>query len=264
MANNRPVQYLQTDPKWANKSYSTKYESTTIKASGCGPTAMAMAIATWVDPSVTPVTTCQWSLSHGYKATGNGTYHSYFVPQAAAYGLKCEKINSGSLANLNRAQSMPYHQKAHDYVADGNLVICLMGPGNWTKGGHYILWYDNDGNDVLINDPASTSNGRHRNTWELLMQQVRYYWVIHVPKEVISMTNTELTALIEKRAKEIADERIKAYFDNLKGNTPDPWAAPYWNEAKKNGILDGSNPKNFLTRQEFSVIAHSCGFKKAN
>ena len=125
--NEKPVSYLQTDSRWAKWPYSNYNENTNIGASGCGPTAMAMVIATWVDPSVTPVTTCQWSLDHGYKATGNGTYQSYFVPQAAAYGLECYRVNTSSLQYMSSANAAKYHQEAHDAVDEGNLVIALMG-----------------------------------------------------------------------------------------------------------------------------------------
>jgi len=40
--NKQPVSYLQTDPRWDACDYSAKGEQTTIGASGCGPTAMAM------------------------------------------------------------------------------------------------------------------------------------------------------------------------------------------------------------------------------
>ena len=52
----QPVSYLQTDPKWGSLDYSAPGEKTTIAASGCGPTAMAMVLATWADMSVTPKT----------------------------------------------------------------------------------------------------------------------------------------------------------------------------------------------------------------
>ncbi len=83
----QPVSYLQTDPRWKNTDYSAKGEKTTIGASGCGPTAMSMVLATWADPAVTPKTECAWALAHGYKARGQGTYYSYFVPVARRYGL---------------------------------------------------------------------------------------------------------------------------------------------------------------------------------
>ena len=53
--NKQPVSYLQTDPRWKNKDYSAKGESTTIGASGCGPTAAAMLIETLTGKTFTPV-----------------------------------------------------------------------------------------------------------------------------------------------------------------------------------------------------------------
>ena len=133
--NNKPVSYLQTDPRWSKLPYQTSRETATIGGSGCGPTCMAMVIATLVDSSVTPVTTCNWSVNHGYKATGNGTYHSYFVPQAAAYGLECIKLNQTSLQYMYASDAKKYHDLAHDYVDDGYMVVSLQGPGLWTSGG---------------------------------------------------------------------------------------------------------------------------------
>ena len=130
----KPVVYLQTDPKWAKRPYAVKGESSTIGGSGCGPTAAAMVIATLADPSVTPVTTCDWSLAHGFKCKGNGTYYSYFGPQGKAYGLTWEQINWSDLRGLSAAKAKPYHDRALAAIKSGDMVICCMGPGNWTTG----------------------------------------------------------------------------------------------------------------------------------
>lgn len=269
MANNRPVKYLQTDSRWKSIPYTTKYESATIGGSGCGPTAMAMAIATWVNSSVTPVTTCKWASDHGYKATGAGTYHSYFVPQAKAYGLECYRVNTTSIQYLAQTTAAPYHKAAHDAVDEGNLVICLMGKGNWTRGGHYILWYDNDGDDVLINDPASTKTTRERNKFSLLKSQVRFYWVIKVPQEVISMTNSEVKKLIKQevaaQAKSVADAAIADYFAKMKKADTSSWAESAWEKAEsKKGtdgktIFDGTNPGANITREQTAVVLDRLG-----
>ena len=42
----KPISYLQTNPLWKNVDYSAKGEKTDIGESGCGPTCMAMIIAT--------------------------------------------------------------------------------------------------------------------------------------------------------------------------------------------------------------------------
>ena len=255
--NEKPVSYLQTNPKWKSLPYRTSKETATIGGSGCGPTAMAMVIATWVDPSVTPVETCKWSVDHGYKATGNGTYHSYFVPQAKAYGLVCERINTEAIKYLYPKDANAIHQKAHDYIDEGHLVICLMGKGNWTSGGHYILWYDNDGDDVLINDPASTKAHRVRNTFELLKSEVRFYWVIKRPEEEFDMTKNDVIVLIK--------EEVSKLLGATLGDTPSDYAKESWEKAKSLGITDGTNPKNDMTREGVITILDRLGLidKKA-
>ena len=121
----QPVSYLQTDPKWANISYSAKGESTTIGRAGCGPTAMAMVLATWADPAVTPKTEAAWALAHGYKYPHQGTAYSYFVPAAKRYGLECRQITPAYIyGNANS----PYHEEAKKALDNGDLVIACMGP----------------------------------------------------------------------------------------------------------------------------------------
>ena len=295
MMNNKPVSYLQTDSRWAKWPYSNKNEDTDIAESGCGPTSMAMVIATWKDPSVTPVTTCKWALNHGYKATGNGTYHSYFVPQAAAYGITCERVNTTSFAYMYASQAEPYHKKAYDAVEEGNLVICLMSKGNWTNGGHFIVWYSNDSSgNVYINDPASTKSNRVKNKYSLLKSQVRYYWICKVPKEVISMLNSEVRSMIKsevssqlssqltsinnqftsvnnkineantkitnvsnsvaKEAKTQANTAINKYFTALNGPIPSSWAEQAWYSACRAGKFDWSNPKMYMTREQVATV----------
>ena len=200
--NKQPVSFLQTDPRWKNKSYSAKGESTTIGASGCGPTAMSMVLATWADPMVTPETECAWALAHGYKAPHQGTYYSYFAPAAKRYGLSCRQLNAASIYG-NAGSS--HHATAKAEIAKGNLVIACMGKGNWTSSGHYVLvWKIDEANDIIyINDPASTKASRVRGSYKLFRQQVKYYWVIQCPtskKETITYSDVSFFAKVLDRS----------------------------------------------------------------
>ena len=91
--NKKPVSFLQTDKRWASKSYRVKGENSTIGDSGCGPAAAAMLLSTLTGKNITPVETCAWAVAHGYKALNQGTYYGYFAPQFAAYGIKCWQLN---------------------------------------------------------------------------------------------------------------------------------------------------------------------------
>lgn len=173
-----PVLYMQHDKRWANNDYSAKGEKTTIKAEGCGVACSAMVIATLVDGTVTPADTAKWSLENGFKAKGQGTYYSYFKPQFEKYGIKCSMINSKNCYHDPKAKC---HKEALDAIDNGDLVIAVMGKGNWTTSGHYVLWYGMEGNNVLINDPWSIKKQQTNASYDLFRNEVKYYWVISVP-----------------------------------------------------------------------------------
>ena len=172
--NKRPVSYLQTDGRWRGKPYRVTGEKSTIGSAGCGPSCAAMVIATMKGKSVTPVETCAWSIRHGYKALNHGTYYSYFVPQLKAYGIQCKQLLGSRI--LNQPQH-PVHDQVKRYLSDGYYVIALMGPGTWTKGGHFVLVWDWD-SKVRICDPASTRAERLNGDPDTFRREVRNYWLV--------------------------------------------------------------------------------------
>ena len=172
--NKKPVSYLQTDSRWAKKPYRVPGENSTIGSAGCGPTCAAMVISTITGKTVTPVDTCAWSIQHGYKALNQGTYYSYFRPQMAAYGIDCKQLLGSRI--LNQPQH-PIHEQVKQYLAEGYYVIALMGPGTWTKGGHFVLLWAWD-DKVRICDPASTRSERLNGDPDTFRREVRNYWLV--------------------------------------------------------------------------------------
>ena len=174
----QPVVYYQTDPRWRNIPYGVNGEKSTIGTAGCGPTSMAMVLATWADPNVNPETECAWALDNGYKCYHSGTYYSYFPPAAKRYKLRCIQLNYNNIYGDDKSA---YHAQAKKAIEENNLVIACMGKGNWTKSGHYVLVYDIQDNTIYINDPASSKPSRTQGDYSLFRQQVKYYWVIDNP-----------------------------------------------------------------------------------
>ena len=240
--NKQPVSYLQTDPKWAALDYSAPGEETTIAASGCGPTAMAMVLATWADKSVTPKTECAWALAHGYKAPRQGTYYGYFEPAGARYGLQVTRLNWSNLYGNSRSA---YHAQARDALDRGDLVIACMGKGNWTSSGHYVLVWKIQGNIVYINDPASTRAVRTQGDYNLFKQQVKYYWVVERPenmKEEPNMTEKEVRKLLE----EYLPQTEPAKYDTIED-------VPEWGQATVRKLMSkprGDNPEKMILEGE--------------
>lgn len=178
--NKVPVSYLQIDPKWKNNDYSASGENTTIGKAGCGPSCVAMVLASLTDPKITPADTCWWSKQNGYKAKNQGTYYTYIKAHLAKYGISGTQVNGSNIYKSTSSTAKNAHTKALAAIKAGNWVIACMGKGNWTSSGHYILWYDVVGSDVLIRDPNSTKSTRIRNKLSLLQNEVKYYWIIDI------------------------------------------------------------------------------------
>ena len=173
-----PVSYLQYDGRWGGNDYSAPGEKTTIAKAGCGPSCVAMIIASLADTSVTPAEACAWSLAHGYKALKQGTYYSYINAHLSKYGIKSTQVNRSSLYKSTSQTAKNAHTKALDAIKNGNWVIACMGPGTWTSSGHFVLWYGVNGKYALIHDPASLKNNRIRGDLATFQREVKYYWVI--------------------------------------------------------------------------------------
>lgn len=228
----KPVSFFQTDVRWANKDYSAPGESTTIAKSGCGPTSMAMVLATWVDAKVTPATECAWALKHGYKAARQGTYYSYFVPAGKRYGLTVERINTANIYGKTTSAALAAHDKAAAALAEGDLVIACMGIGNWTTSGHYVLCWAINGNTIYINDPISTRKARTEGDYALFKTQVKYYWIVRHPeaqKEEEIMTQDQFNKMMD------------AYVAGLAEKEPSDWSAEARDWAEQSGIIQGDS-----------------------
>lgn len=247
--NKQPVSYLQTDPRWAQCDYSAPGEKTTIGASGCGPTSMAMVLATWADPSVTPKTECAWALAHGYKAPKQGTYYGYFEPAGARYGLRVTRLNYSSLyGNATSA----YHAQVKDALDRGELVIACMGPGNWTSSGHYVLVWKIEGDTIYINDPASTKAARTKGSYSLFRQQVKYYWVIERPEQPKEEDDMDINKLLKEMTNEQAYQLVQKANRHAATLAEPEWSQKEgsWGAAIGKGITDGTAPERPVKRCE--------------
>lgn len=141
--------YSQFDKRWADIMYGT---SGTIGQAGCGPTSMAIVISTLTGEAHDPVELSRWSVAHGYRCEGNGSYHSLIPSAAAAYGLTCQ----GNLSAQGIVDALSSHK----------LVVAIMSKGHFTKNGHFIVLrgVTSDGK-ILVADPASYK--RSEQEWDL-------------------------------------------------------------------------------------------------
>lgn len=166
-SHDRPIYLLQTDSRWASRPYTAcNNSSQTIKSSACGPTSMSMLINEWIDNTYTPIDACKFSLDGGYRTVSDGTSWGFFKAVAVKYGLAYLQAGTGD-------EVMSFLEKYKDCKTG---VICSMAPGVWTSGGHFILMYYCDGNNVYVNDPGSTAEQKQKNLFTTLKNQCRQYF----------------------------------------------------------------------------------------
>lgn len=144
------VYYNQTDARWGNKPYG---KTSTIGRAGCGPTALAIAVASLTSNKVTPYDVAQWSVENGGLCEGSGSYHSLIPNGGRHYGLTVTSIGRDGKKLVEALQS-------------GKLAIAIMSKGHFTSGGHFIVLrgVTEDGK-ILVADPASVK--RSNKEWDL-------------------------------------------------------------------------------------------------
>ena len=177
-----PITYRQFDDKWTAVRYGF-VDGDTIRRWGCGPSVMAMVVATLRDPSVDPIVASQWSEDHGYftnEFESGKTLPGFFTEFAEQYGLSVREIGSSDLRALPEEGAHEVHEEALAAIEQGDWVIALMGKGHWTSEAHFVLWYDVDGEDVLIVDPNSKREDKAQNLHSLFIETVMRYWIIDV------------------------------------------------------------------------------------
>ncbi len=140
------VSYDQGDPRWASDPYGAGKAS--IGSSGCGPTSIAMVVATLTgNSSVTPLTIAN-KYGGQYHPAGDGTSWAVFPVVGRDYGLQEQNLGTD-------LSSVPAILK------QGGLVIISVGAGYFTSDGHIMVIraVSADGTQFFLADPNGT--GRH-------------------------------------------------------------------------------------------------------
>lgn len=143
--------YLQTDERWRDYLYGG---SDPIGNYGCGPTVLAMLITSFTNVDMTPPEASDWAVDAGYWSKRSGSYHDIMVYGPTAFGLTVERFSV-------------YTESAVKTILENNKVlVCLMGPGHFTKSGHFIIINGmNADGTVRILDPFSQE--RTDKTWKV-------------------------------------------------------------------------------------------------
>ena len=131
--------YSQIDSRWKNKMYSsTNNYSQTIGSSGCGPTSASM-IVTACKGAITPDKMADLFVQYGYRSANDGTYWSAFRAIADEFDINYkETYNFDTAINLLR---------------NNHYIVCSVGNGLFTTGGHFIVLTGIENDIIRVYDP---------------------------------------------------------------------------------------------------------------
>lgn len=182
----KPYFYKQSDSRWAKKKYKcTDGGYASVGTAGCGPTSVANVVSALIKP-IRPYTVFKYACQKGYMTSNSGMYRSAVPKLLKHYNIDPVEIIPRNSDGKKLLKS---------YLKKNYWAIAIMGPGIWTRGGHYILAYYVDSNNrVYISDSASSEEHRQKNTFENFWnQQKDVSWLIVNPKKYIKNTTPTVT-----------------------------------------------------------------------
>lgn len=163
------IYFNQGDSAWNQNGYC-------IAKAGCGPTSMAVVITSLTGKWVTPLDTAIWGYQHGFYSR-EGSAHEMIPAMATAYGLRCQGVGTD-------------YQAIKKALKAGKPVVCLMGPGYFTRGGHFMVLVAIDNNDcVTVADVGSRTRSAYKYRLADVIAQSKGasaggpFWVMSYDKE---------------------------------------------------------------------------------
>ncbi len=153
--------FMQWDDRWGYSEYAGKV----LGISGCGPTCLSMvSVYLTKDTSKNPKWMAEFATEKDYYENGSGSKWTLMSQGAQQLGLNVREL------------SLDEERMAENLEA-GHPIICILGPGDFTDSGHFIVLTGYRDGGFVINDPNSLANSRKIWTFEELRGQIRALWV---------------------------------------------------------------------------------------
>lgn len=154
--------FLQWDTRWGYLLYGSDVAGIT----GCGPVCLSMvAFYLTGDPAMSPDNLIRFALEEGYCVPGNGSAWTLISQGGEALGLE--------VTELPLVESLVFEN-----LEAGNPIICIMGPGDFTDSGHYIVLAGCQDGKLRINDPNSREKSERLWEFAQIEDQIDNLWVL--------------------------------------------------------------------------------------
>lgn len=153
--------FLQWDERWGYESYGDDF----LAVTGCGPTCLSMVYCGLTgDVHMNPYQMAKQAEAEGFYVDGSGSAWSMMEILPQEMGLEVRSVVFDE-------------EHIQEELNNGHPVICIMGPGDFTTTGHFIVLSGITGEEkIIVNDPNSKINSEKEWNLEDLMPQIRNLW----------------------------------------------------------------------------------------
>lgn len=157
--------FLQWDKRWGYETYGSDF----LAITGCGPTCLSMVVCGLTgETQWNPYEVAKMAEDNGYYVDGSGSSWELMSSGAEKLGLTVSNVIFDE-------------EHIRSTLEAGQPIICIMGPGDFTDAGHFLVLTGVDKNgDIILRDPNSVERtNRH---WDLqkLMSQMKNLWAYSV------------------------------------------------------------------------------------
>ena len=155
---------LQWDERWGYARYGNEM----MGLSGCGPTCLSMVcIYLLDDPQYSPKYIADFAIKNGYCVPGNGSSWTLISEGGEKLGLDVTELPLDKNRIIRNLEA-------------GNPILCVMGPGDFTSTGHFIVMTGYVDGKITVNDPNSPSRSEELWDYDSIKDQIRNLWACRV------------------------------------------------------------------------------------
>lgn len=117
------------------------------------------------DTTKDPLWMCQFAEAHQFNVPGSGS----------KWALISE---GGRMLGLDVTQIPLDKDRIYRNLDVGNPIIVVVGPGDFTTDGHFLVLTGRDGDKITLNDPNSPTNSQKSWDYDTLAGQIQSLWVL--------------------------------------------------------------------------------------
>ena len=157
--------FLQWDKRWGYETYGSDF----LAITGCGPTCLSMVVCGLTgETQWNPYEVAKMAEDNGYYVDGSGSSWDLMSSGAEKLGLTVSNVIFDE-------------EHIRSTLEAGQPIICIMGPGDFTDAGHFLVLTGVDKNgDIILRDPNSVERTKQHWDVQKLMNQMKNLWAYSV------------------------------------------------------------------------------------